>query len=149
MDWTYAKLSAPLALSVLVLAGVYSLSVKTLGLIVQYFGGGLAIVVIALHIIGGSYFVLVRGLSKLRSMLWGDTLERYLDDDESVSAEDVPHWSRLWLSYVLTLLHEWSKGNFEWASFKDYHEDMVEPLVDDYQEWSWETRNTVSRADES
>lgn len=148
MDW-YAKLLSPFVVAIVLFSAAYTLPTELLGAIVKYVGGGAAVVTITAYIIGMVYFVIIRGLTKIGGLAWGDVLERYLDDTDSVGAEDVPHWTRIWVAYASSLLREWFKGNFQWVSFKAYHKDMVEPLVDEYQEWSLFSSTQENTAQES
>lgn len=131
MSVDYTKLLAPLVGSVLALVAVTQLSVELLGLALKYVGGAIAVGVIALYVFVGGYAILIRGLTKLGNLAWGDVLEKHLYSDEEVTEEDVPHWSRIWVAYASSLLREWLKGNFKWVSFEAYHDDMVTPLLED------------------
>lgn len=131
MSVDYTKLLAPLVGSVIGLIAVTQLAVETLGLLVKYIGGAIAIGVIALYVFVGGYAVLIRLLTKIGNLAWGDVLERHLYTDEEITKDDVPHWSRIWIAYASSLLREWLQGNFKWVSFEAYHDDMVTPLLED------------------
>lgn len=134
MSVDYTKLLAPFVGSVITLVAVTQIAVETLGLILKYVGGTIAVGVIALYVFVGGYAVLIRTLTKLGNLAWGDVLERHLYTDEEITEDDVPHWSRIWIAYASSLLREWLQGNFKWVSFKAYHDDMVTPLLEDDDE---------------
>lgn len=134
MSVDYTKLLAPFVGSVITLVAVTQIAVETLGLILKYVGGTIAVGVIALYVFVGGYAVLIRTLTKLGNLAWGDVLERHLYTDEEITEDDVPHWSRIWIAYASSLIREWLQGNFKWVSFKAYHDDMVTPLLEDDDE---------------
>jgi len=127
----YLKLSAPFIASILTVILFQQLAVETLGLILKYVGGAIAITIIVLYLVVGGYAIVYRGLIKIGSLAWGDVLEKHLYTDKEITKEDVPHKSRIWIAYASSLLQEWISGNPKWVSFDAYYDDMVSPLLED------------------
>lgn len=130
MTTNYKLVFAPLIGSIALFATVMTVSIQTLGSIVKFGGIAVAIVVITLYIGVGSYAVIYRGLTKLGSLAWGDVLDKHLSEEQEVTEEDIPHWSRIWVAYSASLVREWLSGNLKWVSFSDYYDDMVTPILE-------------------
>lgn len=131
MNRNYIGLLLPLLLSSIVSIGLYVLPLRTIGFIARYTLGSIAVMCILLYILVGGYSVLLRLLTKISGLAWGDIIQRHLDNNETFSRNELPHWSRLWIAYIAMLLRSWLQGNFTWVTYSSYYDDMVSPLLEE------------------
>jgi hypothetical protein len=131
MNRNYIGLLLPVLLSSIVSIGLYVLPLRTIGVITRYTLGSIAVMCILLYILVGGYSVLLRLLTEISGLAWGDIIQRHLDNNETFSRDELPHWSRLWIAYIAMLLRSWLKGNFTWVTYSSYYEDMVSPLLEE------------------